>query len=95
MANDTAAEGMILVRYLDIYKWTKDPDQIVLQKRVDVTDPKPADCTRLRVEIQIGKKWFQDPASVSAAKVKITESEPHDGINRPEDESAPLKPQGT
>lgn len=83
MPADAQTDGMKVVRYMDLYAWTKDPDQIELVKRVHVTDPKPADCTRLRVEITIPKKCFAAPDVDGTIKAKVVESEPHDGVGRP------------
>lgn len=94
--NDPQIEGMTLVRYIDVYPWTKDPDGIALQKREHVSDPRPADCRRIRVEITLNKKWFLADGSEPGGKVKTAKSEPHDGVVRPPaDQPEPLKAQGS
>lgn len=92
---DPAVDGMKIVRYVDIFPWSKDPDEIVLQKREHVSDPKPTDCLRLRVEIVFNKKYFIAPGSVAAGTAKVDISETHDGVVRPAgDVEPPLKRQG-
>ena len=94
--NNPEATGMTLIRYLDIFPWTKDPDSVTLKTRAQVTDPMPMDCQRLRVEIKVPKSWFA-PDTTDETKAKVTESEVHDGVERPGevDNPTPLAPQGS
>ncbi len=98
MPADVQTEGMKVIRYMDFYSWTKDPDEIVLVRRSDVTDPKPSDCLRVKVEIHIPKRHFQPPEVDGVAKAAIVDCEEHKGFAGGEetvDSPEPLKAQGT